>query len=178
MALVLKILQCVAVILATVMFAAAFDVGHFGLKEMIYPVAIGPVVLFAILSIVPIFLTAKSQAGDPAGEEGVDERIAEIQAKLNSRLTALQTKMDDLTGQDRESLAEENQQLKEQLEAIHQAEREKVVSDAENLRQRNQELESQIKKWAVDSVGGSLGGGGGGGGGDGGGEPKPGEQAA
>ncbi len=175
MALVLKILQCVAVILATIMFAAAYDVGHFGLKDMIYPVAIGPVVLFAILSIVPIFLSAKSKGGEEVGDEGVDERIAEIQAKLNSRLTALQTKMDDLSGQDRESLAEENQQLKERLEAIQQAEREKVVNDAEHLRQRNQELENQIKQWAIDSVGGSLGDADGGGGGGG---PKPDKQAA
>jgi len=156
MPLVLKILQCLAIVMAAVMFAAAFDVGHFGLKGMISPLAIGPVVLFAILSIVPIFLTAKSTAPEALDDEGVATKLAEIQAKLNSRLAALQTKVDELTSQDKESLEEENLHLKEQLEAIKLAEREKVENDAQQLRQRNEELESQIKQWAIDSVGGSI----------------------
>ena len=166
MALVLKILQCVAIIMATVMFAAAFDVGHFGLKDMISAFAIGPVVLFMILSIVPVFLTAKSSASEELDDESVAEKLGEIQSKMNSRLAALQTKVDDLSGQDKEALEEENRQLKEQIEAIHQAERDKVANDAETLRQRNQELENQIKQWAIDSVGSNLG------------DTKPGEEAA
>lgn len=157
MALVLKILQCVAIVMAAILFAGAFDVGHFGFKDMISPFAIGPVVLFAILSIVPIFLTGRSSESEEFDEEGVAEKIGEIQAKMNSRLAALQSKVDDLTGQDKESLAEENRQLKEQLEAIQQAEREKIANDAELLRKRNEELENQIKQWAIDSVGGNLG---------------------
>ena len=156
MALVLKILQCLAIIMATVMFTAAFDVGHFGLKDMISAFAIGPVVLFMILSIVPIFLTAKSPMSEELDEEGVAEKLGEIQSKMNSRLAALQAKVDDLSGQDKEALQEENRLLKEQLEAIQQAERDKVASDAKTLRQRNEELENQIKQWAIDAVGDHL----------------------
>ena len=157
MALVLKILQCLAIIMATVMFAAAFDVGHFGLKDMISSFAIGPVVLFMILSIVPVFLKAKSSSeSGELDEDNVAEKLGEIQSKMNSRLAALQTKVDDLSGQDKEELEEENRRLKEQLEAIQQAERDKVASDAETLRQRNQELEDQIKQWAIDAVGDHL----------------------
>ncbi|MEP1208479.1 MAG: hypothetical protein ABJM29_10830 [Rhizobiaceae bacterium] len=156
MALVLKILQCLAIIMAAVMFAAAFDIGHFGLKEMISPFAIGPVVLFAILSIVPVFLSAKSSGGDGDDNDALAEKLTEVQAKVNSRLAAMQTKLDDMTGQDKETLAEENRQLKEQLEEIQQAERDKAASDAELLRKRNEELEEQIKQWAIESVGNTF----------------------
>ena len=156
MALVLKILQCLAIILAAVLFAAAFDIGHFGLKDMISPFAIGPVVLFAIFSIVPVFLSAKSTNGDAEGDDAVVERLTEVQAKVNSRLSSMQTRLDDLSGQDKETLAEENRQLKEQLEEIQQAERDKAASDAELLRKRNEELEEQIKQWAIESVGSTF----------------------
>lgn len=156
MALVLKILQVLAIICATVLLAAAFDVFHFGLKDMIAPFAIGPIIVFMLFSIVPVFLTPKPKAVESEGDEDLAEKLAEVQAKVNSRLTAIQTKMDGLTGQDRESLQEENRLLKEQLEAIHQAERDKVENDAQSLRQRNEELENQIKQWAISAVGKNI----------------------
>ena len=153
MALVLKILQVLAMVFAAVLLAGAYDVFHFGLHDMIAPFAIGPIVLFMIFSIIPVFLTVKPVTPATEADEEIGEKMAEIQAKVNSRLTAIQSKMDDMTGQGKESLEEENRQLKEQLDAIHQAEREKVMNDARSLRERNQELENQIKQWAIDAVG-------------------------
>ena len=153
MALVLKILQFLAIICATVLLAGAYDIFNFGLKKMIAPFAIGPIVLFMVLSIVPVFLTPKPKTPEEEEAEDIGEKLAELQAKVNSRLTDVQTKLDSLSGQDRESLQEENRILKEQLEAIQQAERDKVASDARSLRQRNEELENQIKQWAIEAVG-------------------------
>lgn len=153
MALVLKILQVLAIICATVLLAGAYDVFNLGLKKMIAPFAIGPIVVFMLFSILPVFLTPKPKSPEEEEAEDLSEKLAEIQAKVNSRLTDVQTKLDSLSGQDRETLQEENRVLKDQLEAIQQAERDKVVSDAQSLRQRNEELEDQIKKWAIEAVG-------------------------
>ena len=153
MALVLKILQVLAIICATVLLAGAYDVFNFGLKKMIAPFAIGPIVVFMLFSIVPVFLTPKPKTPEEEEAEDMAEKLAEVQAKVNSRLTDVQTKLDSLSGQDRDSLQEENRVLKDQLEAIQQAERDKVMSDAQSLRQRNEELENQIKQWAIEAVG-------------------------
>ena len=153
MALVLKILQVLAIICATILLAGAYDVFNLGLKKMIAPFAIGPIVVFMLFSIVPVLLTSKPKTPEEEEAEDIGEKLAEVQAKVNSRLTDVQTKLDSLTGQDKETLQEENRILKEQLEAIQQAERDKVASDARSLRERNQELEDQIKKWAIEAVG-------------------------
>ena len=160
MALVVKILKCLAIVSAAILFAAALDVGHFGLKKMIEPFAAGPLALFFLLSVAAVFLGSGGGGGasgtDDADGADADEKIAEFQAKMNSRMAALQTTVESFTCQDRETLEEENRQLKEQLEAIKQAEREKVESDAESLRKRNEELEEQIKQWAIDAVGNTI----------------------
>lgn len=156
MALVLKILQVLAIICATVLLAGAYDVFNLGLKKMIGPFAIGPIIVFMLFSILPVFLTPKPKTPEEEEAEDLGEKLAEVQAKVNSRLTDVQTKLDSLTGQDKETLQEENKILREQIEAIQQAERDKVASDARSLRQRNEELEEQIKKWAIEAVGNNV----------------------
>ena len=158
MALVGKILQCLAIVFAAVLFAGAFDVFHIGLNAVVAPFAIVPIALFAIFALAGDFLDPGSAASEPGEDEEGEDRLKELQSKLISRVTALQTQVDGLSGQDRDALEEENRQLKEQLEAIQQAERDKVTSDAEALRLRNEELENQIKQWAIKAVGDTVGG--------------------
>ena len=154
MALVVKILQCLAIICAAVLFAGAFDVFQLGLKKMIEPFAIGPIALFFIFSLVGVFLGGGKKVVEASEESSeTDEKMAEFQAKMNSRMAALQTTVDGFSGQDRDSLQEENQRLRDEIEAIKKAEQEKAEGHAEALRKRNEELEEQIKQWAIEAVG-------------------------
>ena len=156
MVIVNKALNCVAVLLAIILFAGLYDVGHFGLREMLSSLAIVPIVLFAICSTVPIFLNFGSSKGEVLDEEGLSAKIDEVRSRTASRITELQSTLDGLSAQDNEALVEENMTLKEQLEAIQRAERDKVLNNAEELRLRNEELENQIKHWAIQTVGEAI----------------------
>jgi len=156
MAILNKALNCLAILMAALMFAGLYDVGHLGLAEMLAPWAIGPIVVFVICSMVPVFVGAKGADAEVLDEEGLTAKIDEVHSKATSRIAALQTSLDGLSGQDNEALLEENKALKEQLEAIQQAERDKVLSEAEQLRSKNEELEKQIKQWAIETVGGTV----------------------
>ena len=156
MSIVTKTLNCIAAIMATILYLGLYDIGHFGLRELLSPLAIAPIALFAICSTVPIFLSASSSPSEDIDEEGLSAKIDELKSKTASRIAAIQSTLDGISGQDSETLIEENKMLKEQLEAIQQAERDKVLSDAEALRLRNEELESQIKQWAIQTVGESI----------------------
>lgn len=159
MAIVNKVLNCMATLVATILFVGLYDVGHLGLREMFSSFAIVPIVLFAIFSTVPVFLKAKSAGNGVLEDEELEELVAKIEQvriKTTSRISALQSTIDEQFGQSNEALIEENKMLKEQLEAIQQAERDKVLNNAEELRLRNEELEDQIKQWAIKTVGETI----------------------
>lgn len=158
MGLVGKILGTLAVISAALMLAAVYDIGQFGLREMIYPIAWLPLALYLAGAIAPLFLTGgKAAGGASAGGDEVTAKLSEFQSKVNSRFAAMQNSLDALMGQDYESIVAENKELKEQLDAIHQAERDKVDAEMDGLRQRNEELEAQIKQWAMQTVSDAVG---------------------
>ena len=158
MAILAKALNCVAILLLAVLIAGAYDVMHLGFGEMLSPLAIVPIALYAIFSIASLFLPTGKGPDGQMDEEGLVAKMDELQSKSNSRLATMQTTLDGMTGQDKESLVEENRVLKEQLEAIQQAEHDKVLSEAEKLRKKNEDLENQIKKWAVQTVGETVAG--------------------
>ena len=152
MALVSKILGCLAVLCAAFLFAAALDIGHVGLNQL-GMIALAPISFFVIFSIAHIFMSGGSGGGDEEfDEEEFMEAFKEFKSKIAGRMGDFQTTLDSMNGEDKDTLSEENKQLKEQLEAIHQAERDKVLTEAESLRSRNEELERQIKEWAIKTV--------------------------
>ena len=159
MGMVSKAFAITAIILATLFFAAVFDVGHIGLHHSLLGVAIGLVPLFAILAIAAMFLTPKSNADAATLAHSAQiSELVDFQVSVTTQILALQNQLDSLSGQDNETLKARNQELQEALDAIHQAEREKVDSQMEALRLRNEELEEQIKKWALDAVGKTVAG--------------------
>ena len=159
MGMVSKALAVIAMLLATVFFAAAFDVGHLGLQHMLAGASIALVPLFAVLAIAALFLTPKSGADAAAiANSAKIAELVEFQSKATSQILTLQNKIDALSGQDNETLKARNKELQAALDAIHQAERDKVDSQIEALRLRNEELEAQIKSWAVEAVGKSIAG--------------------
>jgi len=152
MAILTKALSSVAVLMAAFLFAAARDVGHLGLGDMLGVLMLVPVLLFVVCSIVPQFLGGGSAGAEELDEEGLTAKINEVQSKAASSIVALQATVDRLAGQDNEAVMAENKALREELEAIHQAERDRVASQAEELRLKNEELENQIKQWAIQTV--------------------------
>ena len=116
-----KILGVLAILSAAVLFAAALDIGHIGLKKTLAPFAIAPLAVYALFGIAALFLGGGKSSAAPLDGEALAARIDEIQAKTSSRITALQGSIDAVSGQDYEALVEENKSLKEQLDAIHDA---------------------------------------------------------
>lgn len=158
MGLLPKVFGLLAVLSATVLFAAAFDVGHFGLFDMIEPLAIVPLSLFFLMSIAQLFMGGGKGGGDAVADEtGLAESLSDFQSKTASRFAALQNSIDAMSGHDYDSLVAENRELKEQLDAIHEAAREKVDNEVEMLRAKNRELEEKIKDWAVQTVANAVG---------------------
>lgn len=153
MGLLPKILGALAITFAALLFAAAMDVGHFGLHDMIAPMAVVPVVLYLLLGMAHLFMGGGGSSADaPAGGGDMTESFADFQSKTASRFASIQNSLDAMAGRDYDSLLEENRSLKEQLEAIHEAAREKVDHEVELLREKNRELEEKIKQWAVQTV--------------------------
>ena len=151
-----KMFGALAIVFATILFAGIYDLGHFGLRDMMLSLPVVPVAIFGLSAMAHLFLSGTK--ADPAQleAEALTSMINDVQSKTTSRLAALQGQLDGIGGQDNESLLEENRMLKEQLEAIHQSERDKVLSEADELRARNKELELQIKQWAIQTVGGTV----------------------
>ena len=118
MTILAKTLNCVAIALVAVLLAGAYDVFHLGLGEVLSPFSIAPIALFAVFAIAALFLPAKIVNAGDINDDELAAKMDELQSKTNSRLAAMQTTLDGMTGQDKESLAEENKLLKEQLETI------------------------------------------------------------
>ncbi|MDP2120071.1 MAG: hypothetical protein Q8S27_22875 [Hoeflea sp.] len=157
MGMVSKGLAVTATILATLFFAAMFDVGHMGLLSTLAGLGIVLVPLFALLAIAAMFLAPKSGADEAAIAHTLQiADLLEFQSKATSQILTLQGQIDSLSGQDNETLKARNKELQAELNAIHQAEREKVDGQIEALRQRNEELEAQIKAWALEAVGKTI----------------------
>jgi len=157
MGMVSKALAVTATIIATLFFAAMFDVGHMGLLGTLAGMSIALVPLFAVLAIAAMFLAPKSDADAAAIAHAAQiADLIEFQSKATSQILTLQNQVDSLSGQDNAALKARNKELQDQLDAIHQAEREQVDSQIETLRQRNEELEAQIKAWALEAVGKSV----------------------
>ena len=154
MGMVSKALAVLATIIATLFFAAMFDVGHMGLLGKLAGMSIVMVPLFAVFSVAALFLTPKSGADAAAiAHTAQIADLLEFQSKATSQIVTLQGQIDSLSGQDNDALRARNKELQAQLDAINQAEREKVDGQIEALRQRNEELEAQIKAWALEAVG-------------------------
>jgi hypothetical protein len=149
-----KVSSVLAVLSATFLFAATFDVGHMGLAPMLGSLTVIPVVTFAIFSIAAIFTMPKAGSGGAVVEnsEDVIASFTQFQSKTASRFASLENTIDMMSGTDKESLIEENKKLKAELDAIHQAERDKVDSELEELRKHNEQLEEEIKLWARKAV--------------------------
>ncbi|MCY0095473.1 hypothetical protein [Hoeflea ulvae] len=152
-----KVFALIAAVLASLFFAAMFDVAHLGLLQTLSGFAIGLVPLFAVLSIASMVLTPKPDA-DIEAQAAKIAGLSESLSKVTSQIVALQDQIDSLSGQDNETLKARNKELEAQLDAIHQVERDKVDGEIEALRRRNEELEEQIKKWAFEAVGKSISG--------------------
>lgn len=158
-ALLPKVFGIISVLCATVLFAAALDIGHLGLADMMGIIAAVPLGLFALLGLAGLFMGPKPTAAVAAGDDGsVAEALADLKSKTASRFAAMENTIDGFSGQDKETLLAENKELREQLDAIHQAERSKVDDEIEQLRVKNEELEEQIKKWARSAVNSAVGG--------------------
>ena len=56
MQLVSKILACLAILCATILFVGIYNIGHMHLKELIEPFAIGPIIIFMLGTITHLFL--------------------------------------------------------------------------------------------------------------------------
>lgn len=158
-ALLPKIFGIISILSATVLFAAALDIGHLGLADKMGIIAAAPLGLYALLGLLALFMGPKPASGTAAGDDGsLAEALADLRSKTASRFAAMENTIDGFSGQDKETLLAENKELKEQLEAIHQAERSKVDDEIEQLRVKNEELEEQIKQWARSAVSSAVGG--------------------
>lgn len=154
-----KLFGVISILCATVLFAAALDIGHLGLADKMGVIAAAPLSLYALLGIVALFMAPKPGAATATGDAGsIADEFAEFKSKTVSRFSAMENTIDSFSGQDKDSLIEENKVLKEQLEAIHKAERNKVDEEIEQLRVKNEELEEQIKQWARSAVSNAVGG--------------------
>ncbi|WP_421857307.1 hypothetical protein [Oricola sp.] len=156
MGLIGKIMGALALVSASVLIAGIYDIGHFGLREIVFGFAWAPLALFFAGGLAHVFLGGAKAPDIPADTEALNAKIDDVQQKAASRFSSIQNSLDMVMGKDYEALAEENRQLKEQLDAIHAAERAKVEEEMDLLRQRNVELEEQIKKWAVETVAKSV----------------------
>ena len=153
-----KVLGSLAIISAALLFAAIYDVGHFGLRETVFPLAAVPLGVYVICAIATVFLSGGKGAPVDVDTAALTAKIDDLQSKASSRFAVMQNTIDSVMGKDYEALVEENKSLKEQLEAIHQDERGKIDDQVEQLRAKNLELEEQIRKWAIDSVGAAVAG--------------------
>jgi len=158
MGLVSKVLGVGAIVLGALFFAAMFDVAHLGLLHTFASSAIVLVPLFAVFALAALFMTPKAGADLDALSAQIAS-LGDVQSKFNSQVLNLQNQIDGFSGQDVETLKARNLELQKQLDEIQQAEREKIDGEFDTLRQRNIELEEQIKKWAFETVGGTVGSG-------------------
>ena len=146
-----------AILSATVLFAAALDIGHLDLAHTMSTLAVIPLAIFMSGMLVVVFMGGGNAA--LASESKQDDLIAkfdDFRAKTASNIATFQGRLDAMSGQDRDSLLAENKALKAELEAIHEAERAKVEDEFQQLRERNLQLEQQIKEWAVKTVGSAI----------------------
>ena len=118
MGLIGKIMGALSLIAVTVLIAGIYDIGHFGLREMVFSLAWAPLALFVTGGLAHIFLGGAKAPDIPADTEALNAKIDDVQQKTASRFSSIQNSLDLIMGKDYEALAEENKQLKEQLEAI------------------------------------------------------------
>lgn len=141
-----------ATVSAGLLFAGLYDIGHFGIQNIVSDFAVVPVAIFILCAIPAIVMSRKSGGSSQVEDEALSAKFDELRSTTTSRLMNFQSTIDGMTGQDRESLIEENKWLKEQLDAVQNAERQKVVDEVEQLRSQNAILEEKIKKWAIQTV--------------------------
>lgn len=149
LALVQMVCAVLAVLSAAVLALGAFNVGPAAMADMLHALAIVPIALLVICGFAVIFTASGVRAGEL---RGLEEKLAEMEARLDGRVAEAVAKVDTHIGDDYQAVRENNMLLQEKLEQFQQAEKNKMVEEMEKLRVLNGELEEQIKKWAIGSV--------------------------
>lgn len=149
----LVLIQFICAIVAfaslVVLLVGLLDIGAYGMAEMLRGYALIPLGLFVfggLGAIMPAMTVRSAEA------QAVTARMGELEARLNERIEALQTRVDTRIGDDNQTLREENKALQASLDEYRQAERAKIADEVEKLRAVNCELEDQIRRWAIGSV--------------------------